>query len=97
CAPLCAPERAVREEIAGLGSQLDLRTEHLVAAPPPGDAPGPDFGPPLSARRRGREPRSMRALLCGPVTMMEAVAAKLEARGLPTSNIRYERFDYGAL
>ena len=39
----------------------------------------------------------MLALLCGPVTMMEAVAAKLEARGLPTSNIRYERFDYGAL
>ena len=52
-----AAEQVFREEIAGFGSQLDLRAEHLVAAPPPGDAPGPDFGPPLSALLRGLDPQ----------------------------------------
>jgi predicted ferric reductase len=89
-------EQVFRREIAGLGKRLDLRTEYLVAASSVGDAPGPDFGPPLSALLRGLDPRRTLALLCGPVAMMEAVAGELEARGLPPGNIRYERFDYGA-
>lgn len=87
---------AARAVIAGAAQTLDLKTEYVLEAAPPGWQGGMGAITPEAVLRtlRGLDPRHCLCLLCGPTGMMLAAEQTLLHAGVPAANIVYECFDY---
>jgi predicted ferric reductase len=85
------------ERLKELQVQLDLSVRYLVdkGARAPVFLQGP-VRPEHLKEALGPSPRDTMAYVCGPPGMMENVADRLLALGVPASAIHYERFDFGA-
>jgi predicted ferric reductase len=86
------------ERLRGLQSRLDLTL--MCCLDQRCDDPGIDAGPLTDAKiaelLSGIPAEKVTALICGPAGLMEKVADRLLALGVPAGQIHYERFDYAA-
>lgn len=85
---------AFREELAELEEKLNLKVVHVLERPPEGWQGEVGYVTQDVLRRHlPAAPQRFRVFICGPIPMLNAVEASLEALGVPERLIHMERFD----
>jgi predicted ferric reductase len=88
-------EASLREELEDLRDGLDLEVVHVLEEPPDDwDGPVGLIDGELLAARLPVGADRFAYFICGPDPMMDAVEAVLHERGVPSSQLHFERFDF---